>query len=136
MLNEIETEVAHNPYAPGNLGRQDKPVMLYDPTVGAFIGPRLRVALIARDLPPQTHAKKADLQVSSVHDALKGKSVRLTTAANIFRAPEFIEKDWGEGSLRADTQLQPQTGSPGLSPTPWKYDIARQDSGVRRRTGP
>ena len=59
---------------------------LYDGEKRAFIGDRLRVALIARDFTPETFANKADLEISSIYNALNGKPVRLTTAIKIFKA--------------------------------------------------
>jgi hypothetical protein len=60
--------------------------MLYDPEVRAFDGPRLRLALIARELTPGALATKADLEISSVYNALNSRPVRMTTALKIFRA--------------------------------------------------
>jgi len=63
-------------------------VMLYDGEKRAFIGDRLRVALIARDFTPETIADKAGLEISSIYNALNGKPVRLATASKIFKALE------------------------------------------------
>ena len=60
--------------------------MLYDSERRAFLGDRLRVALIARDFTPETLAGKAELDVTSIYNALRGRPVRPTTAIKIFKA--------------------------------------------------
>lgn len=61
---------------------------LWDPATGAFDGPLLRRAIIARGWTIPEFARLTRAHVATIYHALKGRRVRDSTAIRIFEALE------------------------------------------------